>query len=130
MAENSVSFESASISLPKAKRQRREIPNECLCQANTSNGNQCSFASIKGNVYCKRHIPKASVTDAGTNTPQDLIGMVDSSTNTEENMLDLITANKLILQMIDDRVEHEKQIAELLEIYRLYQSEFEQLQSI
>ena len=40
------------------------------------------------------------------------------------------TANKLILELIDDRVEHEKQIAELLEIYRLYQREFEQLQSI
>jgi len=128
--EMSLSFESASISLPKAKRQRREIPKEFLCNGNTSNGNQCSFASLKGSMYCKRHIPKATVSNIGTNTPQDSIGMVDSSTNTEDNMLDLITANKLILELIDDRVEHEKQITELLEIYRLYQSEFEQLQLV
>jgi len=113
---------SLSINLPKPKRQRREIPKEFLCKGIKSNGEHCSFASVKNEMYCKHHMPKVSV----VNTCNE---MIDSSTNTEDTMImDIETANKIILELIDDRVEHEKQIAELLDIYRIFKTEFENLQ--
>ena len=129
MTENSLNLEFESISLPKAKRQRREVPKESLCEGIKSNGNQCSFSCLKGSLYCKKHTPKSILLSAETNTCNVI--MVDSSTNTEVTMMDdIITANNVILDLIDDRVEHEKQIEEFLEIYRFFQRELEILQLI
>ena len=131
MTETSLSFESASIDLPKSKRRRREIPKEDLCQGIKPNGDQCSFSCLKDNLYCKRHIPKSKQRSIETNTCNNLNALVvDSSTNTEGTMLDLTTANKLILEFIDDRVEKENQMAELLELYNLLRDQLDELQSI
>ena len=124
MSENSLSFESA----PKTKRQRREIPFEFLCRGIKPNGDQCSFACLKDNKYCKRHIPKATQKSIETNTCNEI--MVDSSTNTEGMMLDITTANKVILEFIDDRVEHEKQMEELIELYNVLRDQLSELQTI
>ena len=125
MSENSLSFESAS----KTKRQRRDIPFESLCKGIKPNGDQCSFACSKDSLYCKRHIPKATQRSIETNT-FDLNVMVDSTTNTEGTMLDITTANNLILEFIDDRVDKEKQIEELIELYNILRDQLEELQTI
>ena len=124
MTESSLSFES----LPKAKRQRKEIAIEFLCKGIKANGDQCSFGSIKGSLYCKRHSPKATHVNVETNTCSKM--MIESSTNTEGTMLDITTANKVILELIDDRVKHEKIISELLNLYNILQDQLEELQSI
>lgn len=129
MTENSLSYESASISLPKAKRQkRREIPFESLCKGTKSNGEPCSFACLKESIYCKRHKPKAIQRSIETNTCRT--NMIESSTNTEGTMLDITTANQLIMEFIDDKVEKEKQMSELLEIYNVLREQLLELQSI
>ena len=72
MTENSLSFESASISLPKAKRQKKNIPFESICKGIKPNGEQCSFSCLKDNLYCKRHIPKAKQISIETNTCNEM----------------------------------------------------------
>ena len=128
MTEKSCSteFETTSTNLPKAKRQRREIPNECLCKGIKPNGNQCSFARLKDNMYCKRHIPKT--VNIETNTCSTI--MIDSSTNTEGTILDITTANKVILEFIDNRIEQEKKMDELIDLYNVLQEQLNYLQNI
>ena len=126
--ENSLSFESASISLPKVKRQRREIPKESLCNGIKSNGDQCSFNRLKNEMYCKRHIPKVIHMSIETNTCNEI--MVDSSTNTEGTMLDVTTANKVILQLMEDKIEQEKHMTELIKHYKTLSDQLEQIQNI
>jgi len=128
MTENSLSFESASISLPKSKRQRREVPIESLCKGIKPNGDQCSFCSLKDSLYCKRHAPKTTLISIGTDTWNK--NMIDSSTNTEGTILDITTANQIILEFINDKVEHEKAMSELIELYNILRDELEELQSI
>ena len=129
MSENNLSFELLSTSLPKAKRTRREISKECLCKGIKPNGDQCSFASLKDEIFCKRHMPKSFKINVQTNTTS--LEKIDASTNTDgKMMMDIETANIVIFELINDRVEHEKQISELLEIYCLYQIESERLQTI
>lgn len=131
MTENSLSFESASLSLRKAKRQKREIPEELLCKGIKPNGVQCSFSRLCFSLYCKRHIPKAIQINTGTNTCHELnVIVVDSSTNTEGNMLDITTANKVILEFIDDKLETENKMAELIELYNVLRDQLAKLQSI
>jgi len=128
MAEHSLSFESASVSLPKAKRQRKEIPFDSLCKGKKPNGDQCSFSCIKDSLFCKRHTPKVEVKSIETNTCNG--NMIDSSTNTEGTILDITTANKVILEFLDDRAEHEREMSELIELYNNLRYQIEQLQLI
>ena len=67
------------------------------------------------------------MTSIETNTEQ--YGM-DASTNTEGSMLDIETANKLVLEFIDDKIEREQAMAELVELYNVLRTQLEQLQSI
>ena len=102
--KNSVSFDSESITVPKAKRHKIENQNESLSKPN---GIMLSFSRYEiSNKF------------------------IDSSTNTEGTMDDITTANNIILELIDDKVEKEKQIAELLELYNILQTQIEQLQSL
>ena len=56
--------------------------------------------------------------------------MIDSSTNTEGTILDITTANKVILEFLDDRAEHEREMSELIELYNNLRYQIEQLQLI
>jgi len=116
------------ITEPKVKQQKRKFSSDLLCRGIKSNGDRCSFKSVKNTSYCKHHIPKLTQKNIETNTCNEY--MVDSTTNTDGTMLDITTANKVIIGLIADRVEHEKQITELIDMYNELRDQLEQLQSI
>ena len=102
--------------VPKSKRRKQEHNVKEQCKGTKSNGDQCLFSQAKGSLYCCHHLPKSE--------------MVDSYTNTEGNILDITTANKLILEFIDDKVEYEHTMSELLELYNLLKKELDVIKSI
>ena len=101
----------------KSKRQKTD---DLLCIGVKKNGDRCSSKHIKNGLYCKRHIPKVETT-------MKLVTTIDSSTNTEGTMFDIETANKLILEFIDDRVEIEKQMSELKYLNSILEDELKEL---
>lgn len=121
----------------KKKRQRKHISVDLLCKGIKPNGDQCKFSHIKDSLYCHHHKPKtiSEMTDASTWTDTNemitsTVDMVDSSTNTEETMLDLTTANQVILDLIDDKVEKQRAMTELIELYLNLRDDLEQLQTV
>ena len=101
--------------VPRSKQQKREYKVEDLCIAIKNNGERCKFVKLKGTVYCGHHKPKEDVSNKQL--------MTDSYTNTEGTIIDITTANKLILEFIDDKVEYERSIAELLELNNILRTE-------
>ena len=76
-----------------------------ICKGINKNGKQCSHKPLLNNEYCKKHL-KVEHSTIGTNTEDQMYN-------------DLILANKVILELLDDRVEHETVMSELLELYKI-----------
>ena len=106
--------------VPYPKRKKNKV--EDLCIALKKNGERCNFVQLQGSLYCGHHKTKSDE----CNKPV----MMESCTNTEGTIIDITTANKLILELIDDKIEREQAMTELLELYKIVRTELEELQTI
>ena len=80
-----------------------------------------SHKHINISLNCNFQKPEELTVDCGTNT--------DVNVNMHE-IQDINIANNLILSLLNDKVEQQKIIDELVELYNLFKSELQQLQSI
>ena len=80
-----------------------------------------SHKHINISLNCNFQKPEELTFDCGTNT--------DVNVNMHE-IQDINIANNLILSLLNDKVEKQKIIDELVELYNLFKSELQQLQSI